>query len=177
MEDAFRRKLHHDNKPRAIAQLIRNIKNILNKSFPVDQNYKSKDVYIYPLVILHDHQYDVIGLNNIVNDWFLQEVAGLKSEGFPTERIQPLVIINIDTLIFHQDILRDNLVRLEDIIDAYNKRAYAKPKKRYQNQEDYYDDMKNKLIPFGNFFTSIVAEKRLNRIPSMLKAKGYTLFQ
>lgn len=177
LEDAFKKKLYSDTGPKAVLQLIKNIKRILQMSMIVDTAYKANSVYIYPMVVVHDHQYDVIGLNKIVNDWFMDEVQKLKAEGLPTQRIQPLIIVGIDTLIFIQDLLRERNLKLEELIDAYQKHIYLDTKRKYRDQEHLNVYLKRTIIPFGKFAANHVSTNKLQRIPKMLKEKGFTLFQ
>ncbi len=177
LEDAFRKKLYSDTGPKAVLQLIKNIKRILQMSIIVDTAYKANSVYIYPMVVVHDHQYDVIGLNTIVNDWFMDEVKKLKAEGFHTERIQPLTIVGIDTLIFNQDLLRERSLKLEELVDAYQKHIYLDTKRKYRDQEHMNKYLKRTIIPFGKFVATHVSTKKLQRIPKILREKGFTLFQ
>jgi hypothetical protein len=176
LEDAFRKKLYSDGGPKAVLQLINNIRRILQNTLVVDTAYKANSVYIYPIVIVHDHQYDVVGLNKIVNDWFISEVAKLKDEGFQTQRIQPLVLLDIDTLIINQDLLRERVLKLDGLIDAYQKHIHLDTKRKYRDQEHLNIYLKRSLIPFGKFVANHVSTNKLQRIPKMLKEKGFTLF-
>lgn len=176
LEDAFKKKLYSDNGPKAVLQIINNIKRVLQMAMVVDTSYKATSVYIYPIVIVHDHQYDVVGLNKIVNDWFMGEVEKLKTAGLPTHRIQPLVILQIDTLIFNQDLLRERKLKLEEIIDAYQKHIQLDTKRKYRDQEHLNVYLKRTIIPFGKFVANYVSDKKLQRIPKMLKEKGFSLF-
>lgn len=176
LEDAFKKKLYYDSGPKAILQLVNNIKRVLQTAMIVDTAYKASSVYIYPIIIVHDHQYDVIGLNKIINDWFTSEVEKLKAEGFQIQRILPLVIIGIDTLIINQDLLRERVLKLEDLIDAYQKHIHVDAKRKYRDQEHLNVYLKRTVIPFGKFVANHVSTNRLQRIPKMLKEKGFTLF-
>lgn len=176
LEDAFKKKLYSDTGPKAVLQIINNIKRVLQMAMVVDTSYKATSVYIYPIVIVHDHQYDVIGLNKIVNDWFIGEVEKLKTAGLPTHRIQPLVILGIDTLIFNQDLLRERKLKLEELIDAYQKHIQLDTKRKYRDQEHLNVYLKRTIIPFGKFVANYVSDNKLQRIPKMLKEKGFSLF-
>lgn len=176
LEDAFKKKLFSDTGPKAVLQIINNIKRILEMSLIVDTAYKANSVYIYPMIVVHDHQYDVIGLNKIVNDWFMNEVEKLKALGLPTQRIQPVVIVGIDTLIFNQDLLRERILKLEDLIDAYQEHIYLDSRRKYRDQEHLNVYLKRTIIPFGKFVANYVFSNKLQRIPRMLREKGFSLF-
>ena len=106
-EDEFEKKLYFEiidgeEKHVGIMQLIAFIKRLLMKDFPADTNYNYREVYFYPIIVIHDHQYDVPGFNILINHWFQAELEELKKEGLYVDHIKPLVIINIDSLIYHQ---------------------------------------------------------------------------
>src|SRR5690606_9888133 len=107
-EEEIGKTLHFELRPNgtkkagAVLQLINNIKRILKKEFTADTAYHYKDVFIYPVLITHDHQYDTPGFNDLVNDWFQDELNTLEEEGLFIKRVKPIVVVNIDSLIFHQ---------------------------------------------------------------------------
>src|SRR5690606_16403625 len=86
-EEEFGKTLYYEALPGgkekggAVMQLIASIKRLLSKRFEADTNYFYKDVYIYPIIITHDHQYDTPGLNELVNYWFQEELSLLEEEG------------------------------------------------------------------------------------------------
>src|SRR5690606_13087860 len=85
-EKELRKKLYYEEsdgktEKKAVLQLLKNIENILKKEFPADLNYKTKSVIIYPIIVLHDHQFNVLGLNSLVNHWFKIEVKKLGETG------------------------------------------------------------------------------------------------
>ena len=122
-ESEFKKKLYlekikGEEAPKAVIQLIRFIKKLLKKEFPADQDYHYREVNIYPVLLTHDNQYDVNGFNAIINSWFLEELELLKTENkLFINRVKPLVVINIDTLIYHKSALQEN--KLHDIINEY----------------------------------------------------------
>lgn len=176
LEDAFRKKLYSDSGPKAVLQLIKNVKRVLQKEMVVDTAYNPNSVYIYPIIVVHDHQYDVVGLNRIVSDWFLAEVEKLKVDGFKTDRIQKPIIVDIDTLIFNQDLFRDRALKLEEVIDAFHHHISLDPKKKYRDQEHANEYLKRTIFPFGKFVSNHVSSNKMQRIPRMLKDKGFSLF-
>lgn len=176
LEEAFRKKLYFDSGAKAVLQLIKNVKRVFEKAIIVDTAYNVNSVYIYPIIVVHDHQYDVVGLNKIVSAWFREEVEKLKALGFKIDRIQMPIILDIDALIFIQDLLRDRTLKLEEIVDSYHNYITIDPKKKYRDQEHVNEYVKRTIIPFGKFVHNLVAANKMQRIPKMLKEKGFTLF-
>lgn len=177
MIDAFGKKLFSDPSPKAVLQLVRNIRRVLEKGFAIDTSYNVESVYIYPIIVVHDRQYNVVGLNKIVNDWFLREIKALEDLGFNTDRVQSILIIDIDTFVFHQDLFREKSLKLDVVIDDYYKHITLNKKKKYRDQEHANEYIKRTLIPFSSFITEYVFSKKMQRIPKLLKEKGYSLFE
>jgi hypothetical protein len=139
-EPEFKKKLYFELKKekvdkRAVLQLINNIQNVLTKQFQFDTNYKTHSLYIYPILILHDHQFNIAGLNLMVNSWFQIELAKLKEKGLVIDKVKPITIIDIDTIIFHQDLFRDRILKLNLVIDEYFKFITFDTKRKYLNEE------------------------------------------
>ncbi len=83
-------------------QLIESIRRLLKHNFPVDADYHNKEVFIYPVLMIHDLQYDAPGFNYLLNHWFQAELQSLAEEGLFIRHVKPLFVVNIDSLIFHQ---------------------------------------------------------------------------
>ena len=181
-EAAFRKKLYYDDKGggkienKAVLQLIKNVERSLTREFPFDTGYKPHLIQIYPILILHDHQYNVPGLNVLVNSWFMGELGKMKERGIDTKNVRQLIIIDIDTLIFHQDILRDRRIKLEEIIDAYIKFITPVMGPKYLTPEELDRAMKRTVVSFSTFLMNYVSDRKLKRIPKMVMSKGISLF-
>ena len=148
----------------AVMQLIHSIRRILKKDFSADKNYNYREVFIYPIIIIHDHQYDTAGLNKIVNDWFQEELKMLESEeGFFIYRVKPLVIVNIDSLIIHQVGLAED-IPLHKVLDLFGEETKEKPYQRFKTQEDYRVSTMSKLIPFSMFISKYFSHKSIRPI-------------
>ena len=176
-EEEFKKKLYVEvdsekTHNKAVLQLISNIKRSLLKEFPFDTNYKPKSLYIYPIIILHDQQFNLAGLNVIINNWFNEELIKLKNLGLPIQRVQPITIINIDTLIFHQDLFRVENITSCLIIDEYLKFITFDRKKKYLNDEHLKMHAERTILNFSLFLSNYVAEKNIRKVPKMIMEKG-----
>jgi hypothetical protein len=85
-EDEFEKKLYFevfDSKEKyvGVMQLIAFIRKLLTKKFSADTNYHYRDVSIFPIILVHDHQYNVPAFNTLINYWFQVELETLKEEG------------------------------------------------------------------------------------------------
>jgi hypothetical protein len=155
-------------KPAAVMQLIGSIKQLLLKKFEGDTNYWYKDVHIYPIIITHDHQYDIPGLHELVNSWFFDELAILKDAGLFINKVKPVTIINLDILLCYQASFSDG-VYLHDIIKEHNKLKDEKMPKSYVTLNDRRNFFYKKAIPFSFFFRDYIENHNLKRAPNLKK--------
>jgi len=180
-EIEFKKKLYFEIKKekvekKAVLQLINNVAKVLSKQFPFDTNYKVQSVNIYPILVLHDHQFNIAGLNVIVNSWFQTELLKLKEKGLPIDKVKPLAIIDIDTIIFHQDLFRDRTLKLNQILDEYFRFITFDKKRKYLNEEHLKKYAERTIITFHLFISNYVAEKGIRRAPNMIIEKGVSIF-
>ena len=171
-ESEFTKKLYFEERegkevPKAVMQLIGFIKKLLKKEFSADQDYHYREVNIYPVLLTHDYQYDVIGFNAIINNWFHEELELLNIEDkLFINRVKPLVVVNIDTLIYHKSVLQEN--KLHDIINEYvmhiNKKITSPkiPSKALKNI------LLSKFISFSTFVEKMYPPK--SPVPEEIKS-------
>lgn len=129
-----------------IGQIVDNIKRVLKKKNDFDKNYKSQNVVIFPVLIVHDIVYDCPGLNILLNYWFQQEVATLRdTEALPAGNIRPLIILNIDSLIRCAELLREGKLTLKDMIESYYEKIKI-PKRNFISKEEMRDAYTNTYL-------------------------------
>ena len=172
-EEEFTRVLYYEKmsngkeKPKAVLQLINNIEKLLKSEFAADKDYKYKDISIYPILLIHDYQYDVFSFNYLINDWFQYELEQLKKDGLFVYRVKPLTIISIDTLIFHQKGLIDG-VSLTDLINMYIKKNSSKQKNNFKVLEKIENFEMSKYLPFSKFIEDYFDNNKLNKMPPII---------
>ncbi|NLO71782.1 MAG: hypothetical protein GX102_12740 [Porphyromonadaceae bacterium] len=105
----------------AVCQLSNFIQLLLSESFPLDNKYKSKNAKIYPVIVLHNRQLEISGLNKQVNEWFKTERSKLNELGYDDSKIRDIVVLNIDSLIHYHELIQCKKFNLEDLIDDYLK--------------------------------------------------------
>lgn len=178
-ESMLKAKFYYDensNDNKAVLQLITNIKRLLKNQFLVDKNYKPQTIKIYPILILHNSQQNVSGLNVLINYWFQNELTELERNGIDTKRVKPIAIIDIDSLIFHQDAFKNRKIKLEKVLDDYFKYITFDRKKNYKDKNHFNDHVKRTIVPFSIFLTNYLSEKGLWFLPRMLQEKGFSIF-
>ena len=180
-EREFQRILYYQEMPdgsekhKAVMQLINSVRRLLKKGFKADADYFYKDVFIYPILLTHDLQYDTFGFNKLIDYWFQDELEGLKEEGLFIHHVKPLTVINIDSLIYHQGGLTENIT-LNEVIDAYHLHILLKQGMKFKTETDYKSFLMSKFIPFSQFINKYFNSKGINKLPSILDIVSPALF-
>ena len=165
-------------KNKAVLQLINNIERILTKSFPFDERYKENSIRIYPILVLHDHQFNLAGLNVIVNSWFQDELKKLEKDGLNIKNVSPLTIIDIDTLIFYQDQFKVRRITLNTLIEGYHKHITYNSKRSYSDLEEKKRHVLKTLNPFSTFLSHYCSVNKIpEHPPKILSEKGFSIFK
>lgn len=171
-------------KNKAVMQLIGNIRKLLSKSFKADTDYHYKDVFIYPILLTHDHQYDTPGFNELIDYWFQDALLELKGEGFFIHHVKPISVVNIDSLIYNQVGLSNDMP-LHDVLHLYhqNKKVEPKKNKQFKNHEEYdrymeeYKQMRlSKLVPFSIYIGKYFHKRNWWKPPPVLEIVSPALF-
>lgn len=182
-EEDFRKTLYYEElkngkeKSGAVLQLIRNIRRILKNELIANTDYYYKDIFIYPILITHDHQYDTPGFNNLVNYWFQDELNNLEEdEGLFIHHVKPIIVINIDSLIYHQVGLAD-YISLVDVLDAYLEYIKINKGIKFKSQEDLNGYVMSKLIPFSLYIDKYFGLREIKKLPPILNTIESELFK
>ena len=190
-EEEFGRVLDYEElpngkiKPKAVVQLINSIRRILKKEFSADTDYHYKNVYIYPLLLTHDHQFDTPGFNELIDFWFQDALLELCEEGLYIHHVKPLSVVNIDSLIYNQVGLA-NSIPLHDMLNHYheNKKVEKQKKRNFKSQseqdkfiEEYKQMRISKLIPFSMFIDKYFHKQGLWKLPPLLELVTPALFK
>jgi hypothetical protein len=181
-EEEFRKTLYYEELPNgkekagAVMQLIRSIKEILQNKFKLDTAYYYKDVFIYPVLITHDHQYDTPGFNDLIKFWLQEELLNLQDEGLFIHHVKPIVVVNIDSLVFHQAGLAES-IPLHEMINIYNDYTQINRKLKFETIEEYEEYRLSKLIPFSLFISRYFDTQGIWKLPPVVEVVAPTLFR
>lgn len=160
----------------AVLQLVRNIRRLLgyDGGWPIDKDgYTAKNLIFYPVVIVHDRSFRMPGLNALVNSWFQEELMFQRQNGMVGGRINPLVIVDIDTLLAYQDHFanKNNRLVLWEAMDAYYEYLKGTMMTRKSRKYSEYEvtaliwkDAENQALSFADFL-SRYAGGRLHLAP------------
>lgn len=175
-EEEFTKKLYYKIKNngrevnKAILQLIEMVRRCLLRSNKFDQQYNYRNVNIYPVLITHDAQYDSPGFNHILDYWFQDELLALEEEGLFIHKVQPIVVVNIDSLIYFQKTLESHLP-LATLIDKYIDHTRRLNAKAYNSVESLKANRLNSLVSFSNFIEQYIHSRFTWGIPEILAEK------
>lgn len=178
----LRLKLYENEKgkSKAVKQLVENVKKLLNGKADYDKNFPIKKGVVFPIIVLHYRMFNAAGLNQIVNQWFREELEQLQEMNLDVSRVQDLIIIDIDTLIFNKEALQSGKLILRDALLEYQENylrfhlAKARPKPR--NEDEGIEMLKSSFHPFSFFLDNKVEKLKLDRTPKELLEKAAPLF-
>ncbi|MUV04320.1 hypothetical protein GN157_11425 [Flavobacterium rakeshii] len=151
---------------KAIMQIITNIRRVFDKYYKeIDIDYKLESLRIYPILVTHDRQFDSLEFNRLLNLWFKKELA----HNFSTDevvRIQPLTVINIDSLILYQSHFRQRgEYGLEMLIEQYHHHIKLGSVRGIKAFEKMYLDT---AISFSDFLRDAYRHNKTKLIPTNL---------
>lgn len=168
--DEVRKKFYydHDRKGRlekkAVLQLIGNVRRVLTTGMSFDPGCRVEDAVVHPLLVVHDRQFNLPGLNALVATWFQQELDKLQAEGLPVQRVRPLVVLDVDTLISLREPLRRRRLVLFDELEAYHR--YLRPRnKAAKSEEELRELVFRQCQPFSLFLQNRAKAKGLSFHP------------
>lgn len=172
-------------KPKAVMQLASSIRRILKSQFIADTCYYYKDIFIYPILLVYDSQYEAAGFNELIDFWFQEELVQLQKQGLFIHHVKPLAVVSIDSLIYNQIGLRDR-IELHDILKLYHEsKIVLKPKKiKYfrslEEENQYlneYEEMRlSKFNSFSVFIDKYFSNLGIWKVPPIMDFVGPALF-
>jgi hypothetical protein len=103
--------------PKGVTQLINTIKKIKNNDFNDFDDFQFSDAIIYPVIVYTDFSLGLPGINYILNKEFKRQLEE-NNLSFAKE-IKDLILINIDTFIKFQDLLREKKLKLNNCFNEF----------------------------------------------------------
>ena len=135
---------------KAIHQIIDQIISIKSENIDFDDSKNLRVSRIYPILILTEEVFNATGLNQLINEWFQDE---LKERGkkldIKLNKIEPIIIITVDTLLYMRPYLLKGRIRIKDILDAYIHKHLIQP----TNQKKWSQD---RMISFSLFVKAFI---------------------
>jgi hypothetical protein len=157
-EAALKEKLWFDSSgkkesPKAVKQLAKFAKTILTGSFDEDDKFNPKTVQIYPIILLHNRQLDIAGLNNLTNIWVESEVDLMRQESIRTKNLRRPTIMHIDTLLILHEQIASGKYKLDKLLDGYQAWIHEDKikKKKFRTEDELHRFAENQLVSFNMF--------------------------
>ncbi|GJM16888.1 MAG: hypothetical protein DHS20C13_22150 [Thermodesulfobacteriota bacterium] len=162
---------------KAVLQIIENIKRLFERYYSkCDGYYNPELIVIYPILITHDRQFDAMGVQRLVNSWFMKELENIKDK-VDIDRIKPLTLINIDTFLTHQEFLTAReQVKIEDIIDEYHAMINF-DKSSCRDYEELTQKTMDSYMSFSHFFEGRIDNLGVRKMPSFVLEYAKGLFE
>jgi hypothetical protein len=140
----------------AVLQVIKNVKRAINNEFAkLDTNPGKASITIYPVIILHDSVFSAPGLNYLINSWFNEELSKLKNDAtyadFDFDRIKPISIVEIDTLILMAEFLKLNVGSFEDLLERFHAHVRLNFKGPFQSTAEIKKYANTCTLPLAEF--------------------------
>jgi len=177
-ENALKEKLYFKTNekkesPKAVRQLANFSKTLLNNEFKEDKTYKPKSLKIYPIILLHNRQLDILGLNNLINIWFDIEKDQIEKSGLSTKNLRRPTIIHIDTLLVMHEQIKSGKYQLDSLLDGYQNWIDEKTlkKKKFKSEQEQIKFVQDQLASFNMYFDI----KYGWTLPSLFKEKGINI--
>lgn len=143
-------------KPKALLQLLKNAQRLIDEDV-IDRQVNKQNVRVYPIIITHDRAFTSPGVNWMLNQWYLQEI----SDNYPNiaNQLQPLVLIDIDTLVLTCSRLQSRRFILEHWIEVYDRQMLSNENEL--NQLPFTRFVSSALLAPGNDMKYIVRDLKV----------------
>jgi hypothetical protein len=166
--EEIKKKLYFDDssgkvKSKAIKQLIHNIRNLLKSEISFDKIKGSER--IYPIIVVHNRQLNVAGLNHLLCEWFRFELQELSNQGLKVKKVAQLTVINIATLIQYSDAFQLKHSCLNEKIEEYHRATSLRAKNVARTEVELENNLMSRIIPFNLFINRRIKTKS----PSILR--------
>jgi hypothetical protein len=152
-------------KPIGIGQLVNSIVQIVENNFKFDEYVNNqKNFTIYPILLINDRIFEILGINYKLNQWYLELVKEKLGDKYNSNFIKNLTIIDIDTLIYWLPYLEKNDSNFREIIDDHLKNMTNRKTVKHHNIEQ------GKIIANKNLTQQIAPiSSRLNQYKFPMK--------
>ncbi len=125
--------LYHaeDNQNKAVAQLAERIKILFEGKAVYDEHYNARNIRVFPIILVSELALTTPGINVVFQQWFEAEIEKEKILKDNRHRIQPIVIMDFDTLILNSQQFQEEPGLFEQSLLDYYKaidRKHIRPK-------------------------------------------------
>lgn len=148
-----------NNKPIGVGQLITSIVQIVENNFIFDDYVNNqKNITIYPILLINDRIFEILGINYRLNQWYLEKIKEKLGDKYNPNFIKPLTIIDIDTLIFWTPHLIKKDCNFKEIIEDHLSKMNTRKKVNHPDFEKgkiiANKNLTNQIAPISSRFTT-----------------------
>ncbi|SMD44801.1 hypothetical protein SAMN00777080_3435 [Aquiflexum balticum DSM 16537] len=151
--------LEVNNRPIGVGQLITSISQIVENDFKFDDFVnKHKNITVYPILLINDRIFEILGVNHRLNQWYLDLIKEKLGDKYNPNFIKSLTVIDIDTLIYLTPHLEDKDSNFKEIIDGHLRKMNVRKKVNHLSIE------KGKSIAIKNleYQISPISSRKIN---------------
>jgi hypothetical protein len=105
--------------PKAIRQLLNTIGKLLSKTAKYDQAFNADQVIVYPVMLYLDQALSTPGINDIIQEWFTEELKKRPELWDRRDQIRPITLIDVDTVILYHNDFKSGRINFEQFIEGY----------------------------------------------------------
>lgn len=168
MRIEFRKKFYKDgSNDKAVLQLARNIKKILDHGYSKFGFTYEKFRFIYPVIVVHTESFNVLALNQILFKWFKEACAEVGIDKKDMYRVKPVVLIDISTLLYYKEHINKKHTNLNQLIDQYITKTHM-PKKDNSYFYSAVEYGSKFLLPFNFYLEQAIKKIKRMRTPNYL---------
>jgi hypothetical protein len=168
--ELFKKFYKDEDGDKAVLQLARNIKNLLDGKYEKFGLVFQKFRTIYPVIVVHSDAFTVLGLNQLLKKWFRQacdEVGISKKESY---KIKSVVLIDCNTLLYFQDRIGAKGTSLEQLIDAYLEQTKIGTNEKHQPRS-VVEYASRYLVPFSQYVENTIKTIKPVKAPQAMRVK------
>lgn len=167
----FYKKFYKDEDgDKAVLQLARNVKKLLNREYEKFGFVFEKFRFIYPIIVVHSDAFTILGINQLLKKWLREACAEVGIPKKDLYKVKSVVLIDSNTLLYLQDRIGAKGTSLEQLIDGYLERTniLSPSKQKIRSAIEYHSKY---LIPFAQYVEHTIKTVKPVRAPEAIRQK------
>ncbi|WP_086543257.1 hypothetical protein [Algoriphagus antarcticus] len=167
----FRKKFYKDGTgEKAVLQLARNVKKLLNGEYEKFGFVYDKFRFIYPVIVVHSDAFTILGINQLLKMWFKEACNEVGIDRKDMYKVKPVVLIDSNTLLYFQDRIGSKGTLFNQLIDGYLWKTLIKQGEK-NKPRDVTDYQSRYLIPFAYYVENTIKTIKPVKSPEAMRKK------
>lgn len=151
-----------DGKRLGVNQLAYNACQILNGTFTFDKEIKTKKIQIYPILLIHDSQFNLHGLNTLLGRKFRERLS------IRTYQVRDLTVMDLNTFIKYAEKMANGSIDFRKAINGYHRYMYKLKSLQHGSLESALDIFNSFSMYMDRHFTRKHLLKKVNQFRDIL---------